>query len=172
MVRYTFILPPTQDSLADNLKGPFVRIAPAEVAVSDIEAVQQIHKIGSPFTKSAWYQNQSPTQTTDDTCGVFGIRDAVKARERRRYFQLAGTKPTVTKWEPMIVDIIDLAVSKIKRDAMQGKAVRNFHTLDRAAQSALVPASLIHCLNANKRTGYCKVVHNDGGGCDRFFGVG
>ena len=36
--------------------GPVVRIAPYEVAFSDLETHHQIHKIGSQFTKSKWYQ--------------------------------------------------------------------------------------------------------------------
>ncbi len=78
--------------------------------------------MGTPFTKGAWYQNQSPTQTSDDTCGIFGVRDNLKARQRRRYFQQAGTKATVIQWEPIIIDIVDAAISKIERDATKGKA--------------------------------------------------
>ncbi|KAJ9606210.1 hypothetical protein H2200_009171 [Cladophialophora chaetospira] len=122
LVAYIIKSPVLSKLLNDGGEGSFVRIAPNEIAVCDIDAVGQIHRVGTSFTKAAWYQNQSPTQTNDETCGVFGLRDPLKARERRKYFQQAGTKATVVKWEPIIVGIVDAAVSKIKRDAIRGKA--------------------------------------------------
>jgi cytochrome P450 len=98
--------------------GPFVRVSPNEVAVADIKANREIHKIGTTFTKSAWYQNQSPTQISDETCGVFGVRDHRKAMQRRKLYQQAGTKATVVQWEPQIRSIVEETVSKIRRDAL------------------------------------------------------
>jgi len=101
--------------------GAYVRIGPREIAIADLNAAQQIHKVGTRFRKSEWYQNQTTTQVTDDTCGVFGIRGLAEARRRRKYFQQAGTKAIVMEWEPMIISTIDVTVSKIKRDASQGE---------------------------------------------------
>jgi hypothetical protein len=97
--------------------GPIVRIAPTEIAIADITAYQQIHKIGTHFIKSPWYQNQVPSQYDDETCGVFGVRDNRKAGQRRRLYQQAGTRAAVRTWEPRFVEIIDLAVEKIKKGA-------------------------------------------------------
>ena len=102
--------------------GSIVRIAPFEVHVSDIDSARQIHRVGTQFTKSAWYQNQSPVQYDDDTCGVFGLRGLEKAKARRKLFQQAGTRAAVKEWEPIIVDIVIRAVGKIKRDASEGTA--------------------------------------------------
>jgi hypothetical protein len=97
--------------------GPLVRIAPNEIAIADIIAYQQIHKIGTHFIKSSWCQNQVPSQYDDGTCGVFGVRDNRKAAQRRKLYQQAGTRAAVRAWEPRFVEIIDLAVEKMKRDA-------------------------------------------------------
>jgi len=99
-----------------------VRIAPNEVAIAGIHAYREIHKIGTQFIRSPWYQGQFPTQYSDDTCGIFGVRDPKKAIERRKLFQQAGTKTAVLQWEPVIVATVQQAVKKIKRDAQNGKA--------------------------------------------------
>jgi cytochrome P450 len=100
-----------------------VRIAPNEVAVADIDSHRQIHRIGTPFIKSPWYQNQTPTQFDDDTCGVFGVRDPRKAHARRKLYQQAGTRVAVHGWEPRIVEIVNQAMDKIGKDLKEtGKA--------------------------------------------------
>ena len=103
--------------------GPFVRIAPNEVALADTRAIHEVHKVGTTFTKSEWYQNQTATQVSDNTCGVFGVRDQKKASHRRKFFQQANTKAALMEWQPRIRSIVDEAISKIKRDATtKGKA--------------------------------------------------
>lgn len=98
------------------MTGPFVRVAPNEVAVADIEAWRRIHRIGSEFNKGPWYQGQSPVQYNDETCGVFNIRNNKTASQRRRLFQTAGTKKVVAEWEPRVVALVDLTVTKIKQE--------------------------------------------------------
>lgn len=103
--------------------GPYVRIGPSEISTTSIEAYRQIHRIGTEFIKGPWYQNQSPTQYDDNTCGVFGLRNQKVAAARRRLFQQAGTKAAVLQWEPVVVGFAKLAVEKIKRDASHGEPV-------------------------------------------------
>jgi cytochrome P450 len=101
--------------IAEWKVGPIVRIAPKEVAVADIKACKDIHKIGTKFTKDrSWYQGQSYTQVDDETCGVFGVCDPRKAAHRRKFFQQAGTKAAVVQWEDCIRKLTHLAVAKIK----------------------------------------------------------
>ena len=103
--------------------GPVVRIGPKEVALADSESHKQIHKIGTHFSKyPGWYQGQAPHQYNDETCGVFGLVDFKKAAYRRKHFQQAGTKAAVLQWEPQIVQTVEQTVSKIKRDALAGRA--------------------------------------------------
>lgn len=103
--------------------GPFVRIAPHEIAVSDINAWRKIHRIGSNYNKAPWYQNQVPEQYSDETTGVFGILDNKKASVRRRMFQTSGTRKIVQEWEPRIKELAELTVINIKKElAKDGKA--------------------------------------------------
>ena len=96
-----------------------MRISPNEIAVADVQGVRQIHKIGTVWTKTSWYQGQTATQISDDTCGVFGVRDPRKASHRRKFFQQAGAKAVVGQWESEIRTSVQMTVSKIKRDALK-----------------------------------------------------
>jgi len=99
-----------------------VRISPTEIAVADIDAWRQIHRVGSDFRKNPkWYQGQSPVQYDDNTVGVFGLNDPKKASARRKLFQTAGTKKIVAEWEPQVIQLVDLTIERIKRDLKAGQ---------------------------------------------------
>lgn len=105
-----------------TMAGPFVRIAPTEIAIADIDAWRQIHRVGSSFRKYAgFYQRMSPLQYNDETCGVFSICDPKKASARRRLFLTAGTKKIVSEWEPQVIELTQLVVRKIKQDLKIGQ---------------------------------------------------
>ncbi|KAF2687581.1 cytochrome P450 monooxygenase [Lentithecium fluviatile CBS 122367] len=88
--------------------GPYVRIAPSEVAIADLEAYRIIHRVGLDFNKAPWYQGQVPSQYNDETCGVFGILNNKTASYRRRLFQTAGTRRIVAEREPQIHGFSDV----------------------------------------------------------------
>lgn len=98
--------------------GPFVRIAPTEIAVSDLAAFKSIHKFGAEFKKSDFYDRF----TADSEPGVFSMRDPKQHGIRRRLFAQALSNTNVMTFEPAIRAKINTAVSKIERDARQGKA--------------------------------------------------
>ncbi|KAF2443376.1 cytochrome P450 [Karstenula rhodostoma CBS 690.94] len=102
-------------------EGPYVSIAPHEVAIADIQAYRIIHRIGSNFNKGPWYTSQAPSQYNDETCGVFGILSNKTASRRRRLFQAAGTKNIVAEWEPQFIKLFDLALQRIKADLQDGQ---------------------------------------------------
>ncbi|KAI1047008.1 hypothetical protein LB505_013600 [Fusarium chuoi] len=94
--------------------GPVVRVSPGEVAVSDPEAFSKIHKIGSGFLKSAWYDAVTP----DREPGIFVMRDPHQHAARRRLFARAfSVSSLLTNWESEIRQKTELAVNNIKRDA-------------------------------------------------------
>ncbi|KAG5941735.1 hypothetical protein E4U60_007743 [Claviceps pazoutovae] len=95
--------------------GPFVRVAPREVSISDLDSVRQIHRIGTPFRKSAWYKEVT-RQPLDDQCTVFAIQDPRKASARRKLFQRSATHAAVQQWEPVVAQLANLTVQKIKKD--------------------------------------------------------
>lgn len=95
--------------------GPFVRVAPQEVSISDLDSVRQIHRIGTPFRKAAWYKKITQ-QPPDDQCTVFVIQDPRKASARRKLFQRSATRAAVQQWEPAVARLANLTVQKIKKD--------------------------------------------------------
>lgn len=107
----------TEFSWPKSNVGPFVRIAPNEVAVADIDASKQIHRIGSNFRKNpAFYQAMGSDQLDDNTCGVFMLWDPKIASSRRRLFQQAGTKKNIADWEPQVIELTRMLTQKIRAD--------------------------------------------------------
>jgi hypothetical protein len=61
-----------------------VRVPPSEVSVASVPKFKEIHRAGSPFTKSALYEKF----TQKSTLGLFAIRDPkVHSQWRRFVFQ-------------------------------------------------------------------------------------
>lgn len=99
--------------------GPVVRIAPDEVAVGDVEAFSQIHRIGAGFLKSSWYDTVTPGREP----GIFAMRDPHLHAARRRLFARAFSNSSLQRnWEDEIRAKAELAVAKIKADALAGGA--------------------------------------------------
>ncbi|RSL61207.1 hypothetical protein CEP53_005182 [Fusarium sp. AF-6] len=99
--------------------GPVVLVSPNEVAISDLEAFSQIHKIGSGFIKSNWYDKLRFGREP----GIFFMRDPHQHAARRRLFARAfSNNSLLTHWEPEIRQKTQLAVAKIKNDAQSGSA--------------------------------------------------
>ncbi|CAG9984581.1 unnamed protein product [Clonostachys byssicola] len=99
--------------------GTVVRLSPDEVAISDLEAFSQIHKIGSGFIKSAWYDKLRFGREP----GIFFMRNPHQHAARRRLFARAFSNNSLTThWEPDIRQKAELAVVKIKEDAQAGSA--------------------------------------------------
>ena len=98
--------------------GSFVRVSPTEIAVSDLAAFKTVHKVGSPFTKSQWYQKFNESSHP----GIFALIDPREHGVRRRLFAQSFSNTSMLKFETVIRNKVDLAVSKIKRDALAGQA--------------------------------------------------
>lgn len=98
--------------------GPVVRIAPDEIAVSDVEGFANIHKIGGGFLKSPWYETLVAREP-----GIFAQRDPHKHAARRRLFAQAFSNSALQRnWVEEIHEKARLAVSRIKEDAIAGEA--------------------------------------------------
>ncbi|KAF5006431.1 hypothetical protein FDECE_7191 [Fusarium decemcellulare] len=149
--------------------GPVVRVSPDEVAISDLEAFSQIHKIGSGFIKSAWYD----TLRFGREPGIFFMRNPHQHAARRRLFARAFSNNSLrTHWEPEIRQKAELAVVKIKEDAQAGGAdILKWWTL--MATDVIAHLSFgesFHMLELGKQTPYidaiqaallCGVVRNE-----------
>lgn len=100
--------------------GPFVRLTPNEVGVADLEAFKQIHKVGSDFPKSSWYDDlvkfERPT--------LFVMSDAKMHATRRRLLARGFSKSYLRQtWEPLVRAKAVLTVQKMVEEAQQASAV-------------------------------------------------
>jgi hypothetical protein len=106
----------------DNLHrkyGSVVRIAPNEVVVSDLEGYAKIHKIGSGFLKSKWYDEMASGVEP----GIFFMRDPHAHAGRRRLFAQAFSNSALQRnWTTEIHAKAEKAVARIKADAIAGEA--------------------------------------------------
>ncbi|KAG7293498.1 hypothetical protein NEMBOFW57_003550 [Staphylotrichum longicolle] len=99
--------------------GPIVRLSPEEVAIADVEAFSRIHKIGSGFHKSPWYDTITPNRSP----GLFVMRDPHAHAARRRLFAQPFSNSALQKnWTAEIRSRVELAVAKIWQDASRGEA--------------------------------------------------
>jgi len=90
--------------------GPYVRIAPTEVAVNDLSGTKQIHNINSGFTKTEWYQNLNCMERL----GVFAMNNPKEHAVRRRLFARPFSKTHLREhWEATVQERVDLAISRM-----------------------------------------------------------
>lgn len=99
-----------------------VRIAPEEVAVANISAFHEIHKIGTKYVKSHWYRDLNHNSTSQIDAGIFAMSDTHIHARRRKMFSAAFSKSSIVQWEEQIKGKVNMAVRKIKRDATAGAA--------------------------------------------------
>lgn len=107
--------------------GPVVRIAPNEIDVSDPQAVQAIHKIGSGYIKAAWYDLFAPPapkgcgEPGQRFVGLFASRDTKRHAAMRRLFaRTFSTSSLLTNWDEVIRAKVTLAVRRIRAEAEAG----------------------------------------------------
>lgn len=93
-------------------------IAPDKVAVNDLGAVKQIHKIGSPFLKTEWYANATGEY---DSPGMFAMRDPKAHGQRRKLFAHQFAKRGVLDYEELIQNKFALAIEEMQKRAVDGK---------------------------------------------------
>lgn len=103
--------------------GDMVRIAPTEVAVADISAFRDIHRVGTKFCKSRWYRDINHNAKADENeNGIFAMQSNSIHAARRKLFSKPFSYSTTLLWEDQIKHQVRTAVEKIKRDALAGTA--------------------------------------------------
>lgn len=99
--------------------GPIVRLSPYEVGVADVNGFKEIHKIGTKYLKSQWYQRLA----NFPKAGVFTMIDPREHGPRRKLLSRSFSRTyLVENWEPVVRQKAKLCVDKIKKAAIQDKA--------------------------------------------------
>ncbi|PFH57844.1 hypothetical protein XA68_14482 [Ophiocordyceps unilateralis] len=99
-----------------QLYGPVVRIAPNEVAVSDMEAVKTIYSTKETFRKSDFYQRL----VTNGTESLFSTVDVDFHRRHRRLLAGPMSESSLKGMAPQVEARVDLAISRIAEE-MKGR---------------------------------------------------
>lgn len=97
--------------------GPVVRLSPQEVAVSDIAAYREVHRIGSGFVKAPWYDTSTPGLESN----VFSMTNVPEHAARRRLLARPFSRSSLlTNFQSLVTERSRLAVAKIKEEAAKG----------------------------------------------------
>ncbi|KAI9369047.1 cytochrome P450 [Aspergillus egyptiacus] len=101
--------------------GRVVRVSPDEADISDPEAARKIHRVGSGFLKSAWYQ-----ALTIEGENVFNIRDPKCYNTRRRLLSTPLSNSSLQSVEPIVNSRARLAIQKM-RDEMKSRGAADVY---------------------------------------------
>lgn len=97
--------------------GPYVRISPTEVAVSDPESFIRIHKVSSGFTKADWYNEFVGFERST----LFTMVDAKDHGARRRLMARAFSKTYLRQhWESVVREKTRLSLTKLVEESQEG----------------------------------------------------
>ena len=104
--------------------GPFVRVAPNEIIISDLASFKEIHRIGTPFIKSDFYKYLNPTEAGKGPYSVFAMTRPTEHSKRRRLlargFSLSFLR---SNWEPVVREKVAFAVERMKADCSKNGEV-------------------------------------------------
>lgn len=101
--------------------GPIVRISPFQVAVADPEGFTAIHRIGSGFVKTQWYEDFSGGSGIG--IGVFAMTDTKRHAARRKLFARAFSTANIRQnCESVVREKVVKAVDRINDETMNGSA--------------------------------------------------
>ncbi|CRG91768.1 putative sterigmatocystin biosynthesis P450 monooxygenase STCB [Talaromyces islandicus] len=89
--------------------GPIVRVSPTEVAINDITAIKQIHKVGGPFMKSNWYYDL----TTAAVNNVFNTTNPGYHSRLRKLLSSPISEANLKEYEGAVTDRVLLAVRRV-----------------------------------------------------------
>lgn len=97
--------------------GTVVRLSPNEVAVSELAAYREVHRIGSGFVKAPWYDTITPGMESN----VFSMTNVQEHATRRRLLARPFSRSSLlSHFQDLVTERARLAVAKIKEEARQG----------------------------------------------------
>ncbi|KAF4464345.1 cytochrome P450 [Fusarium albosuccineum] len=105
--------------------GPIVRISPRQVAVADVDGFTKVHRIGSGFIKTQWYEDfiGGVDKTGGIGVGLFAMRDPKEHARRRKMFARAFSTVSLRQnCEGVVREKVDQAVSRIREEASRGSS--------------------------------------------------
>jgi len=136
--------------------GPIVRITPNEIAINDPASFKDIHKIGSGFNKTNWYEYLN-TNGVGKCPGVFNMTNPKEHAARRKLLAKGFSQRHLREqWEDVVREKVDLAVARIKADAISGTAdvLKWWTYLATDVSAHLMFGESFHMLESGERVPY------------------
>lgn len=136
--------------------GPIVRITPNEIAINDPASFKDIHKIGSGFNKTNWYEYLN-TNGVGKCPGVFNMTNPKEHAARRKLLAKGFSQRHLREqWEDVVREKVDLAVARIKADATSGTAdiLKWWTYLATDVSAHLMFGESFHMLESGERVPY------------------
>ncbi|PNS21412.1 Isotrichodermin C-15 hydroxylase [Sphaceloma murrayae] len=143
--------------------GPFVRINPDEVAVADLKATKEIHKIGAGFTKADRQYLNMRTGAPDGPLGLFNMVGKSHAARRKLFSRGFAQNQLREQWEPVVFERVQLAMRRMKEDsAANGKTdILKWLLLMATDVSANVMfGDSFHMLEAGEKSDYVRAIEH------------
>ncbi|KAK1466265.1 cytochrome P450 3A17 [Colletotrichum cuscutae] len=140
--------------------GSIVRIAPNELSCIDIQSVSQVYKVGGGFEKAQWIGDYA---TKLPALSLSMILNTEEAKQRRRLLQGSFAITSLRKnWESTVRSKVELAVMKIKTEALAGSSNSHKWWTYMAADviSQLSFGQSLGVLESGKSTMYMRAIEN------------
>lgn len=98
--------------------GPFVRMAPNEVLISDPVAFKEIHRIGARFFKTPFYHFLNPKRPGEAPYGLFQMTDPIRHAAHRKLLASGFTQAYLrSNWEETMHKKVELLLTQMKTEA-------------------------------------------------------
>lgn len=88
-------------------------MSPREVAISDIGAVKEIHKVGGPYLKSGYYTHIGHKSYKT----IFSTTDAQYHAKRRKLLSAPMSDNSMRQYEPIVASRVHLCITRMVEEA-------------------------------------------------------
>ena len=96
----------------DILLGPVVRVSPDEVAISDISAAKEIHKVGARFLKGRFYDGLGDRKIKN----LFSTRDTRHHAIRRKLLSAPQSESSIKPFGPIVLARVHLCIQRMTEE--------------------------------------------------------
>lgn len=100
--------------------GPIVRVGPSELAINDVAATKEIHKVGGRYLKSGFYTHIGHKSAKT----LFSTTDPKHHALRRRLLSGPMSDASLKRFEPIIMQRVRLCIAQMASE------LENRHCMD------------------------------------------
>ena len=92
--------------------GPIVRVSPSEVAINDVNAAKEIHRVGGRYLKAGFYEHIGHKSAKT----LFSTQDPKHHAIRRRLLSAPMSESSLKQFEPVVLERVRLCVSRMAEE--------------------------------------------------------